>query len=57
MAATAKISRRRVDAVIDMVGLADVAGRRVGAFSLGMGQRLGIEAALLADSQTLPGRR
>jgi ABC-2 type transport system ATP-binding protein len=53
MAATAKISRRRVDAVIDMVGLADVAGRRVGAFSLGMGQRLGIAAALLADPQTL----
>ena len=36
-----------------MVGLADVAGRRVGAFSLGMGQRLGIAAALLADPQTL----
>ena len=39
--------------MIDMVGLADVAGRRVGAFSLGMGQRLGIAAALLADPQTL----
>src|ERR1700712_2666692 len=36
MAATAGISRRRVDEVIDMVGLSDVAGRRVGTFSLGM---------------------
>jgi ABC-2 type transport system ATP-binding protein len=53
MAATAKISRNRVDAVIEMAGLADVASRRVGSFSLGMGQRLGIAAALLADPQTL----
>ena len=36
-----------------MVGLADVAGRRAGSFSLGMGQRLGIASALLADPQTL----
>jgi ABC-2 type transport system ATP-binding protein len=53
MAATASISRQRVDAVIDMVGLTDVARRRAGAFSLGMGQRLGIASALLADPQTL----
>jgi ABC-2 type transport system ATP-binding protein len=53
MAATTGISRRRVEDVIDMVGLSDVAGRRVGAFSLGMGQRLGIASALLADPQTL----
>ncbi len=53
MAATASISRRRVDEVIDMVGLADVADRRAGAFSLGMGQRLGIASALLADPKTL----
>jgi ABC-2 type transport system ATP-binding protein len=53
MAATAGIGRRRVEEVIDMVGLADVAGRRAGAFSLGMGQRLGIGSALLADPQTL----
>jgi len=39
--------------VIDMVGLTNVAGRRAGAFSLGMGQRLGIASALLADPQTL----
>ena len=41
MAATAGISRQRVEDVIDLVGLTDVAGRRAGAFSLGMGQRLG----------------
>ncbi|HEU5008281.1 MAG TPA: ABC transporter ATP-binding protein [Jatrophihabitantaceae bacterium] len=53
IAATARISAKRVDQVIDMVGLSDVAGRRAGAFSLGMGQRLGIASALLADPQTL----
>ncbi len=53
MAATTGIGRRRVDEVIEMVGLADVAGQRAGSFSLGMGQRLGIASALLADPQTL----
>ena len=53
MAATTGIGRRRVEEVIEMVGLADVAGHRVGSFSLGMGQRLGIASALLADPQTL----
>jgi ABC-2 type transport system ATP-binding protein len=53
MAATAGIGVKRVDEVIGMVGLADVASRRAGAFSLGMGQRLGIASALLADPQTL----
>ncbi|MFC1435734.1 ABC transporter ATP-binding protein [Streptacidiphilus sp. N1-3] len=53
MAATAGISAKRVDEVIGMVGLGDVADRRAGAFSLGMGQRLGIASALLADPQTL----
>jgi ABC-2 type transport system ATP-binding protein len=53
MAATAGISAKRVDHVIGMVGLGDVAARRAGAFSLGMGQRLGIASALLADPQTL----
>ncbi len=47
------ISRRRVDEVLDLVGLADVADRRSGGFSLGMGQRLGIAAALLGDPGTL----
>ncbi len=53
MAATAGISAQRVDEVIDIVGLTDVARRRVGSFSLGMGQRLGIASALLADPETL----
>jgi ABC-2 type transport system ATP-binding protein len=53
MAATTGIGPKRVDEVIAMVGLGDVAGRRAGAFSLGMGQRLGIASALLADPQTL----
>jgi ABC-2 type transport system ATP-binding protein len=53
MAATAGISRARVDDVIDQVGLSDVAGRRAGSFSVGMGQRLGIASALLADPRTL----
>ena len=49
LAQTNGISRRRVDQVIDMVGLREVAGKRVGGFSLGMGQRLGIASALLGD--------
>jgi ABC-2 type transport system ATP-binding protein len=53
MAATTGIGRDRVEEVIDMVGLSEVAARRAGAFSLGMGQRLGIASALLADPQTL----
>lgn len=53
MAATSGISRDRVDEVIEMVGLQSVASRRAGAFSLGMGQRLGIASALLADPQLL----
>src|ERR1700760_849376 len=53
MAATTGIGRRRVDEVIEMAGLADVASHRAGSFSLGMGQRLGIASALLADPQTL----
>ena len=47
------ISHRRVDEVLDQVGLADVARRRSGGFSLGMGQRLGIATALLGDPATL----
>jgi ABC-2 type transport system ATP-binding protein len=47
------ISRRRVDEVLELVGLAEVAHRRSGGFSLGMGQRLGIATALLGDPGTL----
>lgn len=47
------IDRRRVDDVLEIVGLADVAHRRTGGFSLGMGQRLGIATALLGDPATL----
>jgi ABC-2 type transport system ATP-binding protein len=53
LAATTGIGRKRVDEVIDLVGLTDVANRRAGSFSLGMGQRLGIASALLGDPQTL----
>ncbi|MDT4922947.1 MAG: type transport system ATP-binding protein [Pseudonocardiales bacterium] len=53
LAQTNGISRRRVDEVIDMVGLLDVAGKRVGGFSLGMGQRLGVASALLGDPRVV----
>ena len=47
------IPRHRVGAVLDLVGLAPVAGRRIGGFSPGMAQRLGIAAALLGDPGVL----
>jgi len=53
LAATHGIRRRRVDEVIALTGLESVARRRVGGFSLGMGQRLGIAAALLGDPSIL----
>ncbi|QUQ62612.1 ABC transporter ATP-binding protein [Kutzneria sp. CA-103260] len=53
MALTHGIPRKRVDEVIDLVGLREVARKRVGSFSLGMGQRLGVAAALLGDPATL----
>jgi ABC-2 type transport system ATP-binding protein len=49
LAQTHGIPRRRVDEVIEMAGLGAVARKRVGGFSLGMGQRLGIASALLGD--------
>ncbi|MFR9799280.1 ATP-binding cassette domain-containing protein [Streptomyces sp. MS06] len=53
LALTHGIPRRRVDEVVELAGLGSVAGKRAGAFSLGMGQRLGIAAALLGDPQTV----
>ncbi len=53
MAATHAIPTKRVDEVIEMTGLQPVAKKRVGGFSLGMGQRLGIASALLGDPKTL----
>ncbi|GAA2862896.1 ABC transporter ATP-binding protein [Paenarthrobacter ilicis] len=53
MAATHSIPTSRVREVIEMTGLGDVAKKKVKGFSLGMGQRLGIAAALLGDPQTI----
>ena len=53
LAQTNGVSRRRVDELIDVVGLRAVAGQRVGGFSLGMGQRLGIASALLGDPRVV----
>jgi ABC-2 type transport system ATP-binding protein len=49
LAQTQGIGERRVKKVLEQVGLAGVAHTRVGAYSLGMGQRLGVAAALLGD--------
>ena len=53
LAQTHGLGRRRVDEMIDLVGLHDVAKKRAGQFSLGMGQRLGIASALLGDPDTV----
>jgi ABC-2 type transport system ATP-binding protein len=53
LAEAGHIPARRVDEVLDFVGLSDVANRKAGTFSLGMGQRLGIAAALLGDPGVL----
>jgi ABC-2 type transport system ATP-binding protein len=53
MAQSNGIARKRVDEVLAMVGLTQVASRRAKGFSLGMGQRLGIASALLGDPEVL----
>jgi ABC-2 type transport system ATP-binding protein len=53
LAQTNGVPRSRVADVIDLVGLSEVARKRAGGFSLGMGQRLGIASALLGDPQTI----
>ncbi|MGO1255503.1 ATP-binding cassette domain-containing protein [Microbacterium gubbeenense] len=53
LAATNGIGKRRVDEVMDLTGISSVASRRIGGFSLGMHQRLGIAATMLGDPQVL----
>ena len=53
IATVSGLPRRRVDEVLGLTGLADVAGRRVGGFSLGMRQRLSLAGALLGDPGVL----
>jgi ABC-2 type transport system ATP-binding protein len=53
LAQTHGIPRSRVAEVLELVGLSEVARKRVGSFSLGMGQRLGVAAALLGDPATV----
>jgi ABC-2 type transport system ATP-binding protein len=53
LAVAAGVPERRVDELLDFVGLGSVAGRRVGAYSLGMRQRLSVAGALLGDPQLL----
>lgn len=53
IAATHRLPRKRIDEVIGLAGLSSVAGNKVGGFSLGMAQRLGLAVALLGDPHTL----
>jgi len=53
LAASHQLPRHRVDDVLDLVGLTDVARHKAGSFSLGMSQRLGLAGALLGDPRYL----
>lgn len=53
MGAAIGVGARRVDEVLDLVGLTDVAGKNAGGFSLGMSQRLGIATALIGDPEVV----
>lgn len=53
LAASNRIPRSRVEEMIELVGLSSVASKRAGGYSLGMGQRLGIAAALLGDPEVV----
>jgi ABC-2 type transport system ATP-binding protein len=53
LAQTQGLPASRVDGMLELVGLHDVAGKRAGGFSLGMSQRLGVAAAMLGDPQVL----
>ncbi len=53
LAQTQGLPSSRVDAVLDLVGLREVARKRTGSYSLGMSQRVGVAAAMLGDPQVL----
>jgi ABC-2 type transport system ATP-binding protein len=53
LATTHGIAKSRIDEVLELTGLSDVAHRRPGTYSLGMGQRLGLAAAMLGDPPVL----
>jgi ABC-2 type transport system ATP-binding protein len=53
LAQTQGLPASRVDAVLELVGLSDVARKRTGSYSLGMGQRVGVAAAMLGDPEVL----
>ena len=53
VAASNGLSRRRVEEVLDLVDLTGAAGKRIAGYSLGMGRRLGLAAALLGDPEVL----